>query len=744
MENVYIFILGVLVLAAVIDLIVGVSNDAVNFLLPAIGSKASSVKIIMLIAVVGIIIGALFSNGMMEVARKGIFQPDMFSFNDVMLIFLGIMLTDIILLDFFNSLGLPTSTTVSMIFGLLGSSVGVAVMIIADSDQPHQLYEYINSAKALTIIAGILFSVIVAFTIGAIVQYFSRLLFSFDYSKSYKRFGALWGSIAITAITYFVLVKGLKGSTFAVKGSLFYDLIHNHISSIIFLSFAAWAVILAILQFLFKVNILKFIVLSGTFALALAFAGNDLVNFIGVPLAGVSSFQEWQAAGMPESGMMMGVLKEPVKTPTLFLMIAGVIMVLALWFSKKSKTVTKTSLDLSRQDEGAERFESNAVARAIVRMSVMISKAFDHISPNAFKSFAQKRFDTSVLKKTKNEKSNFDLIRAGVNLMVAGILIAIGTSYKLPLSTTYVTFMVAMGSSLSDRAWGRESAVYRVSGVITVIGGWFVTAFVAFMVAFIFGILMYIGGVYAISGILLLAAFTFYKSKIAHKKRIEKDTDLTVQNIKLPVHKQCSFNIIDILSSTSDIYARTFAYFKKEKRNKLKQTYTDQKLLSKKSKELKDNVYLTIDSFSETSIDQAPFYVQVLDYLREITHALHFIVKPVFDYIDNNHKPLTENQYNELEIMADKLVKLLNTITDSVKKEKFVELNFILEKQKELIDFIDKSRINQIKRIKNKTVGTKNSILYMNLLAETKNIALYSVNLFKSERDFQTKHKPEY
>jgi phosphate/sulfate permease len=740
METVFIVILVVLILTAVVDLIVGVSNDAVNFLLPAIGSKAASLKAIMLIAVVGIIVGALFSNGMMEVARKGIFQPDMFSFNDVMLIFLGIMLTDIILLDFFNSLGLPTSTTVSMVFGLLGSSVGVAVMIIANNNDAHQLSEYINSAKALTIIAGILFSVIIAFTLGAIVQYLSRLLFSFDYSKSYKRFGAVWGGIAITAITYFVLVKGLKDSTFAVEGTFFYDLIHNHISIVLVISFFAWSVVLSILQFLFKVNILKFIVLTGTFSLALAFAGNDLVNFIGVPLAGVASYQEWVAAGSPEQGLMMGALKEPVSTPTLFLLIAGTIMVIALWFSKKSKTVTKTSLDLSRQDEGAERFESNAVARAIVRMSVMISKFFSSITPKAFKVFAEKRMDTSVLRNNKQNKSNFDLIRASVNLMVAGILIAIGTSYKLPLSTTYVTFMVAMGSSLSDKAWGRESAVYRVSGVITVIGGWFVTAFVAFTVAFVFGIVMYIGGIYAIAGIVLLAVFTFYKSKIAHKKRIEKDTPSDTVFVKIPIHEQCSFNIIEILSSTSDIYSRTFAFFKKEKRNKLKETFSEEKNLSKKSKDLKDNVYLTIDSFSESTIDQAPFYVQVLDYLREITHALHFVVKPVFDYINNNHKPLTENQYTELEIMADKLVKLLNTITDSVKKNSFDEYNFILDKQKDLIDFIDKSRINQIKRIKNKNVGTKNSILYMNLLAETKNIALYSVNLFKSQRDFELKH----
>jgi phosphate/sulfate permease len=741
MEIVFLIIVLILGIAAVIDLIVGVSNDAVNFLLPSIGSKAAPYKIIMIIAAIGIVTGAIFSNGMMEVARKGIFQPEMFSFNNVMLIFLAMMLTDIILLDFFNTLGLPTSTTVSMVFGLLGSSVGIALMIITHENDAYLLSQYINSAKALTIIAGILFSVIVAFALGAIVQYLSRLLFSFDYSKSYKRFGALWGSLAITAISYFILIKGLRDSSFAGSGTHFYDYIENNISLIILLSFIAWTGILALLQFLFKINILKFIILTGTFALALAFAGNDLVNFIGVPLAGLSSYQAWIGAGSPEHGMMMDVLREPVNTPTLFLLLAGTIMVISLWVSKKAKTVTKTSLDLSRQNEGSERFESNIVARAIVRMSVMVSKFFGTLTPKFLKDFTEKRMDTSVLKENIQNKSNFDLIRASVNLMVAGILIAIGTSYKLPLSTTYVTFMVAMGSSLSDRAWGRESAVYRVSGVITVIGGWFVTAFVAFIIAFSFALLLYWGGIYAVFGIILFAGFAFYKSKIAHKKRLVKETISDADVESIPIQKQCSFNIIEILSSTSDIYTRTFSHFKKEKRNKLKQTYSEEKILSNKSKDLKDNVYLTIDSFSDSSIESAPFYVQVLDYLREITHALHFIVKPVFEYIDNNHKPLTETQYTELEIIADKFVKLLNTITDAVKKDAFEEIGYILEKQKELIDFIDKSRINQIKRIKNKNVGTKNSILFMNLLAETKNIALYSVNLFKSQRDFQTKHK---
>jgi len=745
MQTLFIIIVGILILLAITDLIVGVSNDAVNFLVSAIGSKAAPFRVIMIVAGIGVVVGATFSSGMMEIARKGIFHPELFTFSDIMIIFLAVMLTDVILLDIFNTLGFPTSTTVSIVFELLGSAVAVALMLVIKNDMAYsQISEYINTGSAFMIIAGILLSIIVAFTIGAVVQYLSRLLFSFNYTKTYKYFGAFWGGIAITAITYFILIKGLKGSSFAGKETYIYTYVTSHTMLILIYSFVAWSVILALFQFLTKVNILKFIVIIGTFALAMAFAGNDLVNFIGVPLAGLSSYQDWAASDFPEQGLMMTKLADPVSTPTLFLLIAGIIMVITLWISKKAKSVTKTSLDLSRQDEGDERFGSSAVSRGLVRAAVNTSKFFNQITPAVVKNFTEKRFEREKDTDNKEHKS-FDLIRASVNLMVAGILISIGTSFKLPLSTTYVTFMVAMGTSLADNAWGRESAVYRVSGVLSVIGGWFITAVVAFTVAFIFAVAMYLGTIYALGGILILAVFSVYKSQLSHKKRTgtEKSKETEPDQEEFTIQEQCSFNIIEILSAVSDIYERTINFFKKEKRKKLKKTYLHQKAVSKKSKKLKDNVFKTVESFKEDIIDSAPFYVQVLEYLRGITHALHFIVKPTFDHLNNNHKPFSEVQFTELNSMSGKLMKLCNIIIDAVKKEDFGGLEFILETQKDLLDFIDQSRKNQIKRIKNKEVGTRNSMLFMNLLAETKNITLYSVNLFKSQRDFVTLNKSE-
>ncbi len=739
MQTVFIIVISLLIILAIIDLIVGVSNDAVNFLVSAIGSKAAPLRVILIVSGLGVLIGATFSNGMMEIARSGIFRPELFTFSDVMIIFLAVMLTDIILLDIFNTLGFPTSTTVSIIFELMGASVAIALMLIYKNEQSYaQISEYINTASALKIIGGILFSVIVAFTIGAIVQYLSRLLFSFNLNKSYKTFGAVWGGLAITAITYFILIKGLKGSSFAGKGTDIYEYVSKHTSLILFYSFIAWSIIFAILQFFTRINILKIIVMVGTFALAMAFAGNDLVNFIGVPLAGLSSYQNWAESGFPSDNLFMSILSEPVSTPTLYLAIAGIVMVLTLWLSKKAKSVTKTSLDLSRQDEGQERFGSSVLSRGIVISSINFSKLINHITPKFYKKFSQKQFSKQKIV-VSNETQSFDLIRASVNLMVSGVLISIGTSFKLPLSTTYVTFMVAMGTSLADQAWGRESAVYRISGVLAVIGGWFITAIVAFTVSFIFALALFFGSIYALAGLILLAVYSFYRSQTAHnrKNKAAQKRELEFISHTRSVQKECTFNIIEILSAVSDIYQRTIYAFRAEKTKKLKSVYLFQKEISAKSKSLKDNIYATIDGLKDNFIDIAPYYVQVLDSLREITHALHFVVKPTLDHLKNGHKIFSEAQFSDLDKVSEKLIALTNTIIDTVKKETYnEEYEFILSKQKDLLNYIAITEKNHIKRIKNKEVGTKNSILFLNLLSETKNITLYSVNLYKSQRDF--------
>ncbi len=746
METVFIIMVGILFFLAISDLVVGVSNDAVNFLVSAIGSKAAPFIVIMIVAGLGVLFGATFSNGMMEVARKGIFHPEFFTFNDIMIIFLAVMLTDIILLDLFNTFGMPTSTTVSIVFELLGAAVAVSLIMISKNNESFaEVSKYINSAKALAIIGGILLSVIVAFSVGAIVQYLSRILFSFNYQNTYKYFGALWGGVAITAITYFIMIKGLKGSSFAGKGTEIYSLVKDNTITIILLSFASWTVILAIVQFLFKANIFKIIVIVGTFALAMAFAGNDLVNFIGVPLAGFASYQDWAASGTPADSFLMDGLSGKVGTPTLYLLLAGLIMVVTLFVSKKAKSVTETSLNLSRQDEGYERFESSVLSRSIVRASMSFSKTIGVIVPNGISRAVQSRFEIKKTDIPKDKEQAFDLIRASVNLMVASILISIGTSLKLPLSTTYVTFMVAMGTSLADKAWGRESAVYRVSGVISVIGGWFVTAFVAFTVSLIFAFLINLGGIIAIVIILVLAVLALIRTRKVHESRQDKkdkiiETEVT-QFASDSIYEKCSSNLISILSPISEIHKNTIIYLSKEDRKNLKLTLKQNSDINIRAKRLKDNIYKTVQKLREDSINTGPYYVQALDYLREITHALHHVVNPSFEHIDNNHKGLTQSQTTDLENISLKLSNITNIIIEIIKNESFDRIDDILVLQKELLDYINVSRKKHIENIKNNTVGTRNSILYLNLLSESKNIALYMINLIKSQRDFVIEQK---
>ena len=738
MEIVFILLIVVLVVLAVSDLVVGVSNDAVNFLNSAIGSKAAPFWIIMVVASVGIVFGATFSSGMMEVARKSIFHPEMFSFNNIMIIFLAVMLTDIILLDTFNTFGLPTSTTVSIVFELLGAAVAVAVLKIADSEAGlSSLGEYINSGKALLIIAGILLSVVVAFSIGASIQYIVRMVFSFNYEKSYKYYGALWGGFAITAITYFILIKGAKGASFMDSGTK--EWIHNNTIQIIALSFVAWTIVLKLLQVFTKVNILKMIILVGTFALAMAFAGNDLVNFIGVPLAGVKSFEEWKlAGGVSPDDFSMAVLSAKVKTPTLYLLIAGLIMVITLFLSKKARSVTATTLNLSKQNqEGKEQFESTVFSRYIVRQSIKVSNVFKYIVPLSVQKSISKRFD--VPKQSKSDEAvSFDLVRASVNLTVASILISFATSLKLPLSTTYVTFMVTMGTSLADGAWGRDSAVYRVSGVMTVIGGWFFTAFIAFTVAFLVAMSIYIVGFTMVPILLILAAFILIKSKSIYKKRSDDEEENSSDNAEEQVNilEACSINVTNTITNISDIYSKAVAAIAKEDRKELKKLSQKVEKLNDKAKSLKDSLEGTIQELHEDSIETGHYYVQVLDYLREIAHAITFIIRPAFQHFDNQHTGFDKTQIAELNELEQFLQGLLKEILEIIRNTKFDNIDDALKHQQNILDAIDKFRRNQIKRIKNAKSGTKNSLLYLGILSETKNMILDIVNLLKAQRDF--------
>ncbi|NMB48956.1 MAG: inorganic phosphate transporter, partial [Bacteroidales bacterium] len=625
MDLIYPIILFVLLVLAVLDLTVGVANDAVNFLNSSVGSKVAPLWVILTVASIGVVLGTLFSSGMMEIARSGVFDPNMFPFPKIMMLFLAVMITDVILLDIFNTLGLPTSTTVSLVFELLGAAVAVSLYIIWEN-KGGNLADYINSGKALAIISGILISVVIAFVAGSIIMYFTRLIFSFNYKKPFKYFGALWSGFALTAITYFIVFKGLKGSAIISENFLHY--ITNNMGEALFYSFVGWTLLMALLQHLFKVNILKVIVLMGTMALALAFASNDLVNFIGVFMAGLSSYQiasHVALAGGNIETLYMDKLKDPVVADWRYLLGAGIIMVLALWFSKKARTVTETEVNLARQNDGGpEKFSSSPLSRSIVRAAVDINRVLRSYTPPKIRKALNSRFAPT---KAETNSASFDLIRASVNLTIAALLISLGTSLKLPLSTTYVSFMVAMGTSLADRAWGRESAVYRINGVLTVITGWFFTALIAFTITFIIGLLLMWGGKITMFVLLSLIVLIFIKSSEAHRKRKEKEKiNSSLLEDEKGIIKACTSEVRNAVEKMLNIYQQNIQGL----------TTEDRRLLRKISREA-DNLYMsyknkrtyevvpTIQAIGVNELEIEQEYVQVVDYTYEIAKALKTI-----------------------------------------------------------------------------------------------------------------------
>ena len=742
MESYYILIVVVLFILAISDLVVGVSNDAVNFLNSAIGSKAAPFMLILGIAAAGVLVGAIFSNGMMEVARKGIFHPDQFTFEEIMVVFLAVMMTDILLLDFFNTVGLPTSTTVSIVFELLGSSVAVALFKIVQSNGEFtSLATFINTDSALLIIAGIFLSVIVAFTIGLIIMALVRFAFSFNLAKNYKYWVGLWGGFSITAILYFLLIKGAKGSTIISADLL--DSLKEHTGRILLISFFSWTIVLQLIALLTKVNILKVIVLIGTFALAMAFAGNDLVNFIGVPLAGFESFKAFIASGASADSFMMTSLTEKVNTPLIFLIAAGLIMVITLRLSKKAKSVTATTIDLSRQGEGSERFESFGVARFIVRRTTEVSTAFARIFPKPVRNFASSRFDTNVPTATKpKEKLAFDLVRASVNLVVASILIAIGTSLKLPLSTTYVTFMVAMGTSLADGAWGRESAVYRISGVLTVIGGWFFTALTAFTVSFVIATLIFFGKLPLILILIALSIFILVRTHTIHKKKFngdEKKEDKRVTET-YEIILNCENEVKSSIIQISKLLFLTYDSFAKENHKELKFIKKQSKKLNSSVSDIRTKLPQTIKLFQENELESGHLYVQVIDSLKEAANALTHIIAPAFEHIDNNHS-LDQEQGKDLRQFNDHLNEFFNFGISILQKRNDENLHEFTKKRDLLIEEINEIVRKRIKILKKTQKGTKVSMTYIEMLTETKNLVLHIVKLVKADASMIESHK---
>lgn len=744
MNTIYLFFIIILFILAFSDLFVGVANDAVNFLNSAIGAKAAAFKTVMIVASAGLIVGATFSSGLMEIARKGLFYPSMFTFSDVMVIFVAVMIADVILLDIFNTFGLPTSTTVSIVFDLLGASVAVALIKISNSPESMQdLGLYINSGKALAIITGILVSVALAFFFGSLIQYITRVIFTFNLRHNLKYFASVWGSAAITGILYFIVIKGAKGASFV---NLFHiDYIEQHTGSILLISFISLTVLLQLLILLFRLNVLKLIVLTGTFALALAFAGNDMVNFIGVPLAGLKAFQLFSAVpgATPDSFMMSG-LSEDVVTETWILLIAGAFMVFTIWTSKKARTVIETSVDLSRQQEGSERFNSSILSRNIVRGAIRISDASSRFLPAKVVTWLEKRFEEpdEITRKETPEGAAFDLLRASVNLVVASVLIAFGTSLKLPLSTTYVTFMVAMGTSLADRAWGRESAVYRITGVLSVIGGWFFTALAAFTFALIAATIIYFGGLIALVLLLALALYLAYRTHIIHLQRSDNrkaDLEFDINQEEITTARivtKSSENMQRVLTEVLSILSNTISGLVDEDRKTLKIAQSSVHQLNTTTKRWKTHMSTVLSNLKDDPAETGQYYVQSIDYMREITHCISYIAGPSYEHIENNHKSLISSQIEEISRIHGELAFFIDEIKKMLKKTSFEDFDLIISRQQSISKLIDDARKKQIKRIKNKETGTRNSVLYLNILTEMKNLSLYSVNLLKTERDF--------
>ncbi len=738
-ENIYVFMVVALGILAITDLVVGVSNDAVNFLNSAIGSRAISFKTIMIIASVGIAFGAMSSSGMMEVARKGIFNPGEFVFEEIMFIFMAVMITDILLLDFFNTLGMPTSTTVSIVFELLGASVAISLVKIINLDRGFSdLGAYINTDKATEIIFGILLSVFIAFTIGAIVQFVSRLLISFDFKSKSKWVEAIFGGLAITAIVYFILVKGLKSA--AIFNGSMSEFVTTQPELFVLANVIFWILFSWVGARFLKWNIYTLIIAFGTFALAMAFAGNDLVNFIGVPIAALQSFQDWQVSGVDPTQYNMSGLAAAVRTPTLLLLFSGGIMVITLWFSSKAKSVVKTSVDLARQDEGDERFQPNYLSRQIVKFSIGAFENLSKVIPPSIAKKVDKQFVipyTYVPKSKIQDMPAFDLVRAAVNLMVASVLISIATSMKLPLSTTYVTFMVAMGTSLADRAWGAESAVYRVAGVLNVIGGWFFTALSAFVAAALIAYLLHLGKLVAIIALLVFAAVILLRNYLSHNKKTKvikaEDSLRRAESSSIQgVIEESADNIGNMIKRSNRIYTNSVNGLARHQIDLLRKNRKGVNKMTNEIDDLKNNIFYFIKNLDESSVGGASnFYISLLGHLQDFSQSLEYISTLGYNHVHNNHKKLKYTQIKELKELDTALERLFDNTREIFQTRTFEKIGSILQQRDEFFELVSEKIEKQVARTRTEESSPKNTTLYFSFLTESKDLIKSTMKLLE-------------
>ena len=745
METIYLGIVLFLFVLAIFDLVVGVSNDAVNFLNSAIGAKAASFKTIIFIAGVGVFIGAALSNGMMDIARHGIYQPQHFYFAEIMCILLAVMLTDVVLLDVFNTMGMPTSTTVSMVFELLGGTFALSLIKVYSSEGTLGLGDLINTDKALSVIMAIFVSVAIAFFFGMLVQWLARIIFTFNYKKHMKYSIGIFGGIATTSIIYFMLIKGLKDSSFMTAE--YKNWIHDNTLMLVGAFFVFFTILMQILH-ICKVNVFKVIVLLGTFALALAFAGNDLVNFIGVPLAGYSSFMDYTANGQAAGadGYLMTSLLGPAKTPWYFLFGSGAVMVIALATSKKAHNVIKTSVDLSRQDEGEENFGSTPIARTLVRFSMTLATGISKITPESTKRWIDTRFrkDEAIIA----DGAAFDMVRASVNLVLAGLLIALGTSLKLPLSTTYVTFMVAMGSSLADRAWGRDSAVFRITGVLSVIGGWFITAGAAFTFCFFVTLFIHYGGTVAIILLIGVAVFLLIRSQVMFKKRKAKEKkDETLKQLLSSSDNAEILRLLQthtreelgkILAFTEENFERISTSFLHENLRGLRRSMGSVKFEKQLIKQMKRTGTLAMSHLdNNTILEKGLYYYQGNDFASELVYSVGRLCEPCLEHVDNNFKPLDAIQKGEFADVTEGITYLLQVCRNRIVNNDYEGMETDIRKANDLNGQLAHLKREELQRIQSHTGSIKVSMVYLTMVQEAQNVVTYASNLLKVSRKFQ-------
>lgn len=753
METLYLGIVIFLFMLAIFDLLVGVSNDAVNFMNSAVGAKVARYKTIVIVAAVGVFVGAIMSNGMMDIARHGIFQPANFSFYEIMCILLAVMVTDVVLLDVFNTLGLPTSTTVSMVFELLGGTFILAILkIIGDETGLLSLGDMMNTEKALSVIMGIFLSVAIAFIAGTIVQYISRLIFSFNYKKHLSWTIGVFGGISVTALAYFVLIKGLKSAPFMSAESLAW--IDENTTMLVVACFVFFTVLMQILHWC-KVNVFRIIVLLGTFSLALAFAGNDLVNFIGVPLAGFSAYTDYAANsnGVGIHDFMMNSLMSSAKTPAIFLLASGIILVYALATSKKAKNVIKTSVDLARQEEGDEMFGSSALARTIVRRATAINEFLVKVIPAGMRRWIDSRFNKDEVILANG--AAFDMVRASVNLVLSGLLIIIGTTMKLPLSTTYVTFIVAMGSSLADRAWGRESAVYRITGMLSVIGGWFITAFVAFTICALVTAIMFYTSFVGMFIFICVAVFLLIRSNIKYskKEKAEQQDDIFKRmmaskdksEVLSLLRQHVKGTLTDYIAYTEQAYMQVTDGFINEDLKQLKKVMnsTDEQKKMLKKRRRKEILGLRRIPIP-IAIEKNTWFHLGSNSCEQMLYCLKRICEPCKEHVDNNFNPISKDCIAEFLPIREELCQLMERTRTAIENNDYREADDILVKGDALKNKISALRKQQMNRMQETdNASLKASMVYLNILQETQELVSIWRHLLRASRFFQGDYVPQ-